>query len=585
MAATTLMWIMRFFPGRLRLEEGPISAKELIGDYRNTSEAAAEAGQVFRWVGDITECVTDQNPGAKLQEAEQSLSVIQDLNGVVLCQYDLNQLTASVLMDAQNRHPVWIINDLIHNNPFYENGIPNVRRPWFDERYQILMDINQAITAVSNKNSLLEGIARILERVLKFDRADLALLDRTGEVLRIHDIVENPGMKGQVPIGTEFFVRDSTLQAQVIRENRPYVFRDLGMETRGSMEDRLLQEGIRSGILAPLTRNAKPLGTLNLGSCRPYYYSEKDAELLMEVSRQLALPLENLLAREEIERLKSRFEEESLFINESARSGHKFKNIMGQSLAIRRVLKAVETVAPTDAGILLSGETGTGKELIVHAIHNLSFRKDRALIKVNCAALPAGLIESELFGHEKGAFTGALSRKIGRFEMADGGTIFLDEISDLQLDVQAKLLRVLQEGEFERVGGHHTFRVDVRVIAATNIDLERGVQMGKFRPDLFYRLNVFPIVVPPLRERKDDIPLLVKYFVMRYGAKLRKNIERIPQTTMDSLLAYSWPGNIRELENLIERAMILSEGIQLDAGKWLPHPGSGPARSTDPNYG
>lgn len=579
LAAASLDVDQALYSGRLFLEEGPISAQLMVGKYRHASEAAGESGQVFRWVGDITECVTLENAGEKFLEAEETFAVIKHLNGVVLCQYDLNQLSAGVLMDAQNRHPVWIINSLMHNNPFYENGNPIMRRPWFDERYQILMDINQAITRVSDRSSLLEGIARILERVLKFDRADLALLDHSGEVLRIYDIVENPGMKGQVPIGTEFFVRDSTLQAEVIRENKPYIFRDLGTEIRGAMGDRILQEGIRSGILVPLTRNGKTLGTLNLGSRRPHQYSEKDAELLMEVSRQLALPIENLLAREEIDRLKFRFEEESLFISESARSDHKFKNIVGQSLAIRKVLKAVETVAPTDAGILLSGETGTGKELIVHAIHNLSLRAERPLIKVNCAALPAGLIESELFGHEKGAYTGALSRKIGRFEMADGGTIFLDEIGDLHLELQAKLLRVLQEGEFERVGGHHTFRVDVRVIAATNTDLEMAVQMGKFRPDLFYRLNVFPIVIPPLRERKDDIPLLVKYFVMRYGAKLRKNIERIPQTTMDSLLAYSWPGNIRELENLIERAVILSEGVQLEAGKWLPQQGSGPSES------
>ncbi len=568
--------------GRLHLENGVISPKELVQKYNKVTEDASETGRVFRWVGDVTHCVTLKQSADQFRESEEVLSMVKHLNGVFLCQYDLTRLSASVLIDAQNRHPAWIINNLIHNNPSYENGTPSMRRHWFDERYQVLVDINKVITSSSDKSSLLGGIARILQKVLKFDRADLALLDSSGRTLRIYDIVENSEMKGQVPVGTEFSLQESILQEQVIRENRPYLIHDLRKEKRGAMGDRILQEGIRSGILVPIIRNGKPLGTLNLLASPPGYFSEKDAELLLEVARQLALPIENLLVKEEIDQLKSKFEEDSLLIEDSAGTDQKFKNIVGQSLAIRRVLKAVETVAPTDAGVLLSGETGTGKELIVHALHNLSPRKDKALIKVNCAALPAGLIESELFGHEKGAFTGALARKIGRFEMADGGTIFLDEIGDLQLDLQAKLLRVLQEGEFERVGGQHTFKVDVRVIAATNNDLDKAVQEGKFRADLFYRLNVFPIRVPPLRERKDDIPLLVKYFVMRYGAKLRKNIERIPQTTMDSLLAYSWPGNIRELENLIERAVIMSEGVQLIPGKWLPQPGSGPGDSRIP---
>ena len=259
-----------------------------------------------------------------------------------------------------------------------------------------------------------------------------------------------------------------------------------------------------------------------------------------------------------------------------------FKHIVGQSPALRRVLQSIETVAPTDAGVLLIGETGTGKELIVRAIHELSPRNQRQLVNVNCAALPAGLIESELFGHEKGAFTGAFTRKLGRFELANLGTIFLDEVGDLQLDLQSKLLRVLQEGEFERVGGQQTVKIDVRVIAATNRDLELSVQEGKFRADLYYRLNVFPIRIPPLRERKEDIPLLVKYFVMKYGAKFRKNIETIPQDTIDALLAYSWPGNIRELENLIERAVIMCESSQLKPGKWIPLPCGAPLASRIP---
>lgn len=277
--------------------------------------------------------------------------------------------------------------------------------------------------------------------------------------------------------------------------------------------------------------------------------------------------------REKAETAKARLEREKIYLQEEIKTQHNFEEIIGQSPAIKKVLKAAETVAPTDATVLLLGETGTGKELIARAIHNLSLRNGKPLVKVNCAALPGGLIESELFGHEKGAFTGALSRKIGRFELADGGTIFLDEIGDLPLDLQAKLLRVLQEGEFERVGSSSTLKVDVRVIAATHRDLEKASQQGRVRSDLYYRLNVFPIRIPPLRERKEDTALLVRHFVVKYGAKIGKRIEAITQRAMDDLLAYPWPGNVRELQNVIERGVIVSMGSQLELGGWLPKPG------------
>jgi formate hydrogenlyase transcriptional activator len=335
----------------------------------------------------------------------------------------------------------------------------------------------------------------------------------------------------------------------------------------------LVEAGIRSYLLAPMITKRGATGTLSLASLKADCYSEGDAELLVEVAKQVALAVENMQAYEEIAGLKVRLEQEKIYLQEEIKAEHNFGHIVGQSPAIGRVLKTVETVAPTDATVLLLGETGTGKELIARALHDLSPRKDRALVRVNCAALPAGLIESELFGHEKGAFTGALARKIGRFELADGGSIFLDEIGDLQPDLQAKLLRVLQEGEFERVGSTSTLKVDVRVIAATHRDLEKASQEGTFRPDLYYRLSVFPISIPPLRERKEDIPLLVKHFVMRHGAKLGKRVETIPEKTMNALLDYSWPGNVRELENVIERAVIVSMGSQLELGEWLPKPG------------
>lgn len=268
-------------------------------------------------------------------------------------------------------------------------------------------------------------------------------------------------------------------------------------------------------------------------------------------------------ALEEVEKLKNRLAAENIYLREEIKLERNFEEIIGRSEALQNVLDKAEQVAGTDATVLLLGETGTGKELMARAVHNLSRRKDHSLVKVNCAALPANLIESELFGHEKGAFTGALARKIGRFEVADGGTIFLDEIGDLPLELQAKLLRVLQEGEFERLGSAQTIKVNVRVIAATNRDISKAIEDGEFREDLYYRLNVFPIWLPSLRDRKADIPLLVKYFVKKFSARLGKMVEQVPRPVMVALQNYSWPGNIRELENVIERAIILSKDSTL----------------------
>lgn len=282
-----------------------------------------------------------------------------------------------------------------------------------------------------------------------------------------------------------------------------------------------------------------------------------------------------------MEREKARLEAQAVYLQEEIKGTHNFEELIGRSTTLKKVLKNVERIAPTDSTVLITGETGTGKELIARAIHNLSPRKSRALVKVNCAAIPAGLIESELFGHEKGAFTGALTKKLGRFEVADKGTIFLDEIGELPLDLQSKLLRVLQEGEFERVGGTQTFKVNVRVIAATNRDLDQLSKSGQYRPDLYYRLNVFPIHLPALRERDGDIPLLVQYFVRKFAANFGKKINRIPERMMTALQRYPWPGNVRELEHVIERAVILSEGAELEPIEWLS-PSSGKPSPTKP---
>src|SRR3989441_2244608 len=279
--------------------------------------------------------------------------------------------------------------------------------------------------------------------------------------------------------------------------------------------------------------------------------------------RSIAIAVENALAFKEIEALKNKLAEEKLYLEEEIRSEFNFEEIIGESPALKRALAQVELAAPAGTTVLLLGETGTGKELFARAIHNLSPRRDRTFVKINCAAIPSGLLESELFGHERGAFTGAINQKIGRFEFADRGTLFLDEVGDLPLELQPKLLRVLQEQEFERLGGNRTQRVDVRVVAATNADLSKRVAERAFRSDLYYRLNVFPIQIPALRERAEDLALLVRYFVQRFSRQLNKSVEYIPADVMDALAHYSWPGNVRELENLIERAVLLSPGKEL----------------------
>jgi formate hydrogenlyase transcriptional activator len=323
----------------------------------------------------------------------------------------------------------------------------------------------------------------------------------------------------------------------------------------------------------PISAEGKTVGAININSLQKHAFDDDELRLLEIVSAHLETAINNAQQAEalrqalaEVERLKNRLQAENVYLQEEITTTHHCGEIIGQSRALQEVLRRVEQVAPTDASVLIQGETGTGKELIARAIHRRSRYRDRPLVKVNCATLPAGLVESELFGHEKGAFTGAVARKIGRFELADGGTIFLDEIGELPLELQAKLLRVLQEGEFERVGGSHTITVKVRVIAATNRDLAMAVQTGSFRADLFYRLNVFPLTLPPLRDRKDDIPLLVECFLAMMVQKLGKALTGLSDDSMARVMDYAWPGNVRELQNVIERAMILAHGpvVEID---------------------
>ena len=338
------------------------------------------------------------------------------------------------------------------------------------------------------------------------------------------------------------------------------------------------EEGVEGYCGVPIFSSDKEcIGHIAIFNNEHLLLSEEEIEILKLFSDRAAVEIERKIANQklveavqEVESLKDRLEAENTYLQEEIKFEHNFQEIITQSTKFRAVLSSSEQVATTDATVLVLGESGTGKELLARAIHNISKRSNRPLVKVNCAVLPANLIESELFGHEKGAFTGAIAKKIGRFELADGGTLFLDEIGELPLELQSKLLRALQEGEFDRLGSTKTIKVDVRVIAATNRDLQKEVDEGSFRADLFYRLNVFPVFSMPLRERKEDIPLLTKHFVDRYSAKIGRKIISIPKRVINSLQGYHWPGNIRELENVIERSVILSSGKALELGDWIP---------------
>jgi formate hydrogenlyase transcriptional activator len=331
------------------------------------------------------------------------------------------------------------------------------------------------------------------------------------------------------------------------------------------MYEKVIGEGLRSICVIPLVSRDRALGCLSLARTTEASFAPEDMEFLAEAAGQIAIAIENAMAYHEISELKDKLAQEKLYLEDEIRSEMNFENIIGNSPALKHVLQLDETVAPSDSTVLLLGETGTGKELIARATHDRSRRKDRTFVKLNCAAIPTGLLESELFGHEKGAFTGAITQKIGRMELADQGTLFLDEVGDIPIEIQPKLLRALQEREFERLGSTHTRKVNVRLIAATNRDLEKMIADREFRSDLYYRLHVFPIRIPPLRERKEDIPQLVSYFVQKFAKQMQKKIDSISPVVMKGLTAWHWPGNIRELENFIERAVIVTRGRSLDA--------------------
>ncbi len=430
-----------------------------------------------------------------------------------------------------------------------------------DDKYRIILDVNNAIISNLRLGDLFRNIAEKLKEILNFDVSAITLYDKDSDRLIMTEFGELMGSEKLAP-GCDVPINDSHA-GWVFLNKKPLVVNDLSLKKRFGFDKLMYKEGIISYVVTPLISPKNILGTLNLGSKSKDTFKNVDQEFVMLIARQIALAVDNANYFRELETLKNRIEEENIYLQEEIKLEHNFEEIVGQSQLIKKVLRQIELVAPTDSNVLVRGETGTGKELIARAIHNLSVRKDRPLIKINCPAIPSGLIESELFGHEKGAFTSALSTKAGKFELADGGTIFLDELGDLPHEAQAKLLRVLQEREFERVGGSRVMKTDVRIIAATNRDLEKAVEEGTFRSDLFFRLNVFPIEVPPLRDRVEDIPLLAKYFIQKYMNRTGKKIRVLNEKTIDTLKTYSWPGNIRELENIMERSVILTAGDNL----------------------
>ena len=429
------------------------------------------------------------------------------------------------------------------------------------ERLELLLEINNAVVSNLELQSLMKTISTCLAKVSHYDAVGLALYDPEINQLRAY---ANPTDQAFIDEGQPIPFEGSA-PGLAFTTGRPVLLdRHKGERLDSDFSKRFRTAGFKSGGAVPLIAHGRKLGTLGFATLRETIFSDDEVELLCQVANQVAIAVENILAFREIEALKNKLASEKLYLENEIRTEHNFEELIGASPSFKRILKQVETVAPTDSAVLIRGETGTGKELLARAIHNLSARRERTLVKINCAAIPTGLLESELFGHEKGAFTGAISQRIGRFELANKGTLFLDEVGDIPLELQPKLLRVLQEQEFERLGSTRTQRVDVRLIAATNSDLEQMVADKKYRSDLYYRLNVFPITIPPLRERAEDIPALARFFAQKYARRLKKRIEAISAEAMAALTGYHWPGNVRELEHFIERAVILTQGSDLE---------------------
>jgi len=455
-----------------------------------------------------------------------------------------------------------IVLTAIHDTSGELTGFSKITRDVTERRQaqeSVMLELSNLLLANMDIRKLLGAFSASMRQLVPHDVATLGIYDEAEAKMRVQFFLgsdESTAHQGDVlldpdasPAGHAFRTRQPVVLQRL--EGAPFPAASLAHHTR---------LGMRSGLWVPLVHRERVLGALAVSSRNEGAFSQHDADVLGQIAGQVAMAVNNALAFKQIAELRDRLSQEKQYLEEEINLEHRFDDIVGESTGLRNVLSQIETVAPTDATVLIQGETGTGKELLARAIHRLSARADRTFIKLNCAAIPAGLIESELFGHEKGAFTGAIARKIGRLELAHEGTLFLDEIGEMPLDLQPKLLRALQEREIERVGGARPIPVNVRLIAATNRDLAKMVAEKEFRSDLFYRLKVFPVFAPPLRERASDIPVLVRHFVARHSRRMGKSIETIPPLAMEALVRWKWPGNIRELENFLERAVILSRG-------------------------
>ena len=451
---------------------------------------------------------------------------------------------------------------------------------------QVILEVAQAISAHLELSDVLKALVTRLRPMVEFD--SIGVVVRDGDYAKLHSLhIEGLHREASESVQSMLARKASDLNIEplktkihisqhhmsvIMESRRPYVCSDVETQRRFVRDDDFLKYGVRSYVGLPLMKHGELIGVVDFLSLKRRNFADHEVQLLQDVSDMVSIAVSNALAYEEINTLKQQLQAENRILQDEIVQRSIYEEIVGSSTSLQNVLVAIEKVAQTDSTVLITGETGTGKELVAHAIHRRSPRSGRALVKVNCAALPSELIASELFGHEKGAFTGALQQRIGRFEAADGGTIFLDEIGELTPEMQIALLRVLQEKEFERVGGNKTIRTDVRVITATNRNLERQVADGRFRTDLYYRINVFPVHVPPLRDRSDDIPILVDYFAARLASRMGKRLRQIEKRTLDAMQQYSWPGNIRELQNVIERGVILAEGevFRLEPGTLVP---------------
>jgi formate hydrogenlyase transcriptional activator len=429
-------------------------------------------------------------------------------------------------------------------------------------KLKLILDLNNSVVSNLELREVLRSVSPSIRKTMSLDGVALILPDAANKHLQIYAL-DFPDGKGVLRQGMSREL-DSSLAGQVFRSGKPWVG-DIEEWNKSGFDDKVISEdGVETICMLPLIRCRNVLGLLCLVRMQKNAFTGQDIEFLTQIAGQVAIAIDNAFAYRRITELSDKLTQEKLYLEDEIRSELNFEEIIGNSAVLRQVLRQVEAVAPTNSTVLIQGETGSGKELIARAVHNLSQRRAHSFVKLNCAAIPTGLLESELFGHEKGAFTGAIAQRIGRFELASQGTIFLDEVSEIPVDLQPKLLRVLQEREFERLGNSRTLRTDARLIAATNRDLKIMVEDQRFRSDLFYRLNVFPIYVPPLRERREDIPFLVRHFAQHFARNMTKDIDTISTETMNVLVHYPWPGNIRELQNVIERAVILSKGPVLN---------------------